>query len=999
MYTNGPHGGNYSFVDHLKPLPVLGTLKNIIRSTSGISNADISNHFYNELRKNLIAAAQQNNNVIFLSGHEHNLQFIEHDNLTQIVSGSGSKENPTRVKNDGNQFGLGVNGYAVLNINKNKSSNVQFINAISNEVVFRKTIQEATHTNLIDYPKRFNDSILASVYNKKEVEKSKFYKMLWGNRYRKYFNIEVKAKTVDLDTFYGGLIPIRKGGGTQSKSLRLRANDGKEYVMRAVKKSATQYIQAAMFKDHFVEGQFDDTATESLVKDVFTGSHPYAPLVISTLSDAVDVYHLNPQLLYVPKQNTLGRFNSEFGNELYLFEEHASDGHVELAGGNFTGDIISTIDMMEDLHSDEDVILDQVSYIRARLFDMLIGDWDRHQDQWRWMEFKEKGKKIYRPLPRDRDQAFSIMSDGFMLGAAVALIPPARVLRKYSTDLKDVKGVNAEPYPLDMAFLVDIDKKTWDEQVDFITKQVTDSVINIAFSKIPQEVQDSSIDKIKKILKQRRANLQKIADRYYKLTSKYAVFTATNKDDYIKIISNENGAVTVEMYRKKDDTIKDRFHYRKHQPEETKEIWIYGLDDDDTFEVIGKSKKIKIRLIGGQNNDAYKVAEGTNVYIYDYESKKNDVLEAKKAKIKLTDDYETNVYDYKKLKANSNQIIPTIGANPDDGLKLGFSNIYTVNGFKRNPYTSQHQFKANYYFATKGYELNYHGEFAHVINNFNFVLGVNFQSPNFSQNFFGYGNETPNFDDDYGLNYNRVKIRNFSVAPGLVWNSKRGSKLSMGLSYESIEIHQTHNRFVDGNPQLPNYIFDEVQFGGVNATFEFLNFDNNAYPTMGMSFDVSIGLKSNLDEKGRTYGYLIPKWSIAHKLSSSGKLVLATTVKGHVNFSDDFEFYQAATIGGLDGLRGFRNQRFTGKQAFYQNTDIRYSFSNLKTLIIPIKMGVYGSFDYGRVWLPNFDYSEKWHNTYGGGFFVNMAEIMSLNLGAFNSSDGLRVAFGLGFGF
>jgi hemolysin activation/secretion protein len=128
-------------------------------------------------------------------------------------------------------------------------------------------------------------------------------------------------------------------------------------------------------------------------------------------------------------------------------------------------------------------------------------------------------------------------------------------------------------------------------------------------------------------------------------------------------------------------------------------------------------------------------------------------------------------------------------------------------------------------------------------------------------------------------------------------------------------------------------------------------------------------------------------------------LVLATTLKTHLNFGDDYEFYQAANIGGTDGLRGYRNQRFTGKRAYYQNTDLRYSFSNIKTPLIPIKIGVYGSFDYGRVWLPNFDYSEKWHNSYGGGFFINGADLISANLGVFNSDDGLRAAFGLGFGF
>jgi len=174
-----------------------------------------------------------------------------------------------------------------------------------------------------------------------------------------------------------------------------------------------------------------------------------------------------------------------------------------------------------------------------------------------------------------------------------------------------------------------------------------------------------------------------------------------------------------------------------------------------------------------------------------------------------------------------------------------------------------------------------------VIKKLNFVIDLNFQSPNFTQNFFGYGNETSNFDDDLEEDYNRVRIRSFSVSPELVWNSA----ISLGATYETIEIDETENRFVDGNPALPKYLFDEVQFAGTNTKFKFVNYDNQAYPTMGMLFSVNVGFKSNLDQSNRTYGYLTSQWSIVHKLIPSGKLVLATTLKTHLNFGDDYEFY------------------------------------------------------------------------------------------------------------
>ncbi|CDF80164.1 metallophosphoesterase [Formosa agariphila KMM 3901] len=998
MFSNGPHNGQYTFADHMKPLPVLGTVKNILRTTTGISNADMSNWFYNDLRKNLIASAQQNDNVIFISGHEHSLQFIQSDNLTQIISGSGSKTTGVRTHRD-DQFGLGANGYAVLNIHKDQASDVQFVKAETNAVVFKSQIHKPEPRDVTNYPKQFTDSISSSVFTKAETTKSSFYKFLWGERFRDYYSTDVQAKTVNLDTLKGGLKPVRKGGGTQSRSLRLEDKDGTQYVMRALRKSATQYIQASMFRDQYVEGQFDDTETEALVADVFTGAHPYAPLTIGVLSDAVGVYHLNPELYYMPKQNGLMDYNDEFGNELYFFEEHASEGHMNLADGNFTGEIISTMDLFEEIHSDEDVAIDQVNFIKSRLFDMLIGDWDRHYDQWRWLEFKEDGKTIYKALPRDRDQAFSKMSEGLMLSAGVALIPAARVLRSYDEALRDVKGVNAEPYPLDVAFLTDIDKSVWDEQVAYIQKHITDEVINEAFSKLPKEVQDESVLKIKDLVKSRRKNLKDISDRYFKLVSKFAVVTGTNKDDYVSVKGLDDGKVEVSVLRKKDDTIKDLFHHKIYDPKVTKEIWVYGLDDDDTFKVSGKSKRIKIRLIGGQNNDDYQVEHGKNIVIYDYKSKKNTTLNAKSAKIKLTDDYETQVYNYKKFKNNTNQLVPLIGANPDDGLKLGVSNTYTTYGFERNPFTSQHKIKAAYYFATNGYEVSYSGEFAHVVGHLNLKLQADFQSPNYTLNFFGYGNETSNFDDDLGIDYNRVKVRTFGIAPSLVWNSLRGSIIDFGIHYETTEVHNASGRYVEDNGDtLPDYIFDEVQFAGIHGAYHFTNYDNKAYPTVGLLFDLETGYSQNLDIHGRGYGYVIPKLGLAHRLNYSGRLVLATTLKAHLNIGNEYEFYQAAAIGGDDGLRGFRNQRFTGKRAFYQNTDIRYSLTNLKTPILPVKLGVYGSFDYGRVWLSQ-DETDKWHNSYGGGLFVNGAELLTANLGVFNSVDGVRVSFGLGFGF
>ena len=65
-------------------VPVIGSLINLVRKTSGISNTDLQNKKYIEFKKRIVTLAQENSKVIFTSGHEHNLQYIVEDNIVQI---------------------------------------------------------------------------------------------------------------------------------------------------------------------------------------------------------------------------------------------------------------------------------------------------------------------------------------------------------------------------------------------------------------------------------------------------------------------------------------------------------------------------------------------------------------------------------------------------------------------------------------------------------------------------------------------------------------------------------------------------------------------------------------------------------------------------------------------------------------------------------------------------------------------------------------------------
>ena len=1008
MYTNGVHGGQFALKKHLYPtqrnipVPILSSLVTQIRTQGGISIQDRYNELYNDLMNRLETMVTESGNITIVSGHEHNLQYIETDAVKQIVSGAGAKSSYAALSNNGH-FSTGQQGFAVYTVFKDGSSWVQMFGAEGGEpkMLFQKEVYPPTqHFDIGKLSSTFPNKVDVSIYSDQETETSGFYEAIWGDRYRNLYSKKIGIEVATLDTLYGGMEIVRKGGGHQTRSLRLKTKDGKEYNMRALRKSATQYLQAVVFKDTYIQDDFEQTEVENLILDFYTAAHPYAFLAVPDLSHAAKLYHTNPKLFYIPKHKFMGDFNTEYGDELYMIEERPEDNYTNERTFGFADDIESTHDIIEKIRKDEKYKIDENAYIRARLFDMLIGDWDRHQDQWRWAQFDQKnGDKLYKPIPRDRDQVFSNF-DGALLDVMRVIAGATNQLQVYDEELKDIKWMNSAGVKLDRVLIQQSNLDIWIKQAKFLEENVTDAVIEEAFSKIPKEVQDESLMEIKKKLKGRRGNLVDIAERYYTYLNGLVILTGTDKDDYFEITRIGDNETNVKISRIKDGKKGEVLLDKTYNKNTTKELWIYGLDDKDIFEVNGKANNpIFTRIIGGQENDIYIINSGRRIKVYDHKSKKNTIQANKGGKIKLTDDYNLNLFDFQKNIVSSSTITPSFGFNPDNGFLLGIAYTKTNKGFQRNPFSQQHRFKGGYFFATNGFDIDYDGEFANFIGDWNLHIGGRITGENFANNFFGFGNETENFDDDLDLDYNRVRTSTYAAKIGVIKRGSFGGDYGFRTIIEGSRLDDTDDRFItEFTPSTNEDFYERRFFGGLEAQYDYNSYDNKLNPSRGMTFSVVVGGKTEFEETKNTYGYINSDLGFYNAISKDKHLVLKTDLRTQIRIGDDIIFYQAANLGGQNGLRGYRTERFTGKNSLVGSADLRYSFPSFKTRYLPLQIGVFGGGDVGRVWLKD-DFSDRWHNDYGGGFWVTAAETISGTFNLFTGEDGLRFSFGFGLNF
>lgn len=127
----------------------------------------------------------------------------------------------------------------------------------------------------------------------------------------------------------------------------------------------------------------------------------------------------DPRLFVMPDDPALGEFRAEFAGMLAILDEPPDEAEEDQPGFAESRKIVGTPRLFDRLEGSPKHRVDARDFLAARLMDLYLGDRDRHADQWWWARFPDGDDAFtWRPIPRDRDQAF------FAVGGFVAWFVP-----------------------------------------------------------------------------------------------------------------------------------------------------------------------------------------------------------------------------------------------------------------------------------------------------------------------------------------------------------------------------------------------------------------------------------------------------------------------------------------------------------------------------------------------------------------------------------------------
>jgi hypothetical protein len=345
-----------------------------------------------------------------------------------------------------------------------------------------------------------------------------------------------------------------------------------------------------------------------------------------------------------------------------------------------------------------------------------------------------------------------------------------------------------------------------------------------------------------------------------------------------------------------------------------------------------------------------------------------------------------------------------VGYHPDAGLLLGYGLTRTAWGFRtRQAASSVQTFRGAIATSDLSGRMDYVGTFRRPASNVAFQLEA-FGSGVERSNFFGFGNDTPNETDRSRY---RTQQEVFFVSPSIRFEQGRRFEAFIAPEFRYSQSETGESSILDEVSPIGTGDYGQIVVrGGVR-------YDSRKRAEVHAATDLAGGVQ--LGDEGQDVtglniqasGFVVPKaWDVTSQYGGfDGSLAaylgnsrahLALRAGGRT-LVGDYAWFDAAYVGSRNN-RGFLSHRFTGDSSLFGSVALRAWIRDVP-FIVPVRFGLIGFADTGRVWVAG-ESSKTWHNSVGGGLmFQPLATPTTVHTVVAHSQEGNRSYFGIGFPF
>jgi Omp85 superfamily domain len=807
------------------------------------------------------------------------------------------------------------------------------------------------------------------------------HRCLWGSDYRDLWTTPVALEVLDLRTYAGGLTPTRILGHGQTKALGLKGADGKDYTFRPVVKDPVGLLPE----------ELRETVARNVLLDQMASGHPAGHVIAPGLLEPAGVLHTVPRLFVMPDDPALGEFQKQFGNMV---------GDLEVWGGTrgFAG-TTQTIDgeeMWKRLRQSPEVRVDSRAYLKERLLDQLMGDWDRHRDQWRWGQVP--GKERWQPIPEDRDQAFARF-EGF---APALLRPQLPMLVKFGPSYSSLKGLTFDGWDVDKRLLSDLERPAWEEVARELKGELSDAAIEAAAHRMPPEYFAKDGPRLVAGLKGRRDALVEQADRFYRFINREVDVFGTDEDERVEARRFDNGDLELTVRAGQGEP----YFHRRFEAATTKEIRLYLYGGNDEVVVTGgRHGGVLLRVIAGDGVDVLDDSKGGGTR-FSGSSPHARVTKGPGTdwdRRPFTEPPRTGRAEWMPNRDWGRFTGPLflMGYGSDNGLLIGGALNTTSYGFRKDPWAEKQSLRVLYSTEQTSFRATYQGQFRFENSPFRiglFALGSGIET----LRYYGQGNATTQAGDE---DLYRIEQDRAQVEAALIWSPGSKTDLSLGLT---AKYNSTDPR---DNPALVGQSFygegDFTQLG-VTSRFLFDGTDGLALPRRGVFVAATgafyPGAADVTDSFGEVHGQ-----ARAYVGTKGGRGITLSLKGGGQRVFGTYPFFESAFLGGKtpfnpleagggSAVRGLPPQRYAGDASLFGSAELYLTLTRA-FIHVPGRLGILGFYDVGRVYLEG-ESSNDWHDGYGGGIFFltpGRRNIVSFTVGRSEGNTAYYLRAGFAF--